>query len=277
MARLRNIACAALAIASISCAESPSGARPTSEVGGGNPSVVTDLVNIDCVFPASPTTLVDTDGLVLKVWAFSPHDVHSRPELPDDPNLLAYRAAIRQAGADVRLQPLLVPSDLTPAESDIWRDEQYNNDQVYRGDVGSIEPITCLDALLFAAQNARLSQLDHPTEFLASVLRRKISETEEIVVIFGAGETMFPPKSVYGLDVVDEYLAQGWRFWYQLHNHTLQSQGEQIALGVPAPSTADVRFARSLAEERGLESVRVTNGLYTFIAVVSELSALRAR
>ncbi len=271
------IASFVLAIASISCAQPPLGAGRTSDASAGSAFVENAKVSSSCVFPVNPTTLIDADGLVLKVWEFSPQPVHFRTELPDDPDLLAYRTAIRQAGADVRLPPLLVPATLTPAQSDIWRDEEHNNDQIYRGDTGSIDPITCLDALLFAEQNARLSQIDHPTEFLASVLRRGTSATDELVVVFGAGEAMFPSKSVYGLDVVDDYLAQGWRFWYQLHNHTLQSQGDRIALGVPAPSTADVRFARSLAETRGLEGVRVTNGFFTFAAVTSELSPLRAR
>jgi hypothetical protein len=129
-------------------------------------------------------------------------------------------------------------------------------------------------ALLFAEQNARVPQLERPTEFLASVLRRGAEEGEEVVVIFGAGSEMFPPRTVYGFDVADEYLARGWRYWYVLHNHTRQGNG---ALGVPVPSASDVQLARNLAAERGLERVRVTNGFYTFEAAVDEMAVFRSR
>jgi len=59
-----------------------------------------------------------------------------------------------------------------------------------------------------------------------------------------------------------------------LHNHPRQPNGD---VGIPAPSTVDVQFVRSLAEEKGLQSVRVTNGFYTFSASVAELAGFRAR
>ena len=140
--------------------------------------------------------------------------------------------------------------------------------------MGAIGPITCLDALLFARENARLPQLERPTEFLASVLRKGSDEHGEILVVFGAGAELFPPKTVYGFDIVDDYLAQGWSYWYVLHNHTRQSNG---ALGIPVPSTSDVQFVRGLAAKRGLKRVRVTNGFYSFDAGIDEMRALRAR
>lgn len=60
----------------------------------------------------------------------------------------------------------------------------------------------------------------------------------------------------------------------RLHNHTRHANG---ALGVPVPSTSDVRFVRSLAAARGLERVRVTNGFYSFDAAVDEISGFRGR
>ncbi|MEX2125269.1 MAG: hypothetical protein WD795_15360 [Woeseia sp.] len=236
---------------------------------------ISEPVDADCMLPPAPEILLDEDGALLQVWSFPLEDVHSRPVLPDDLGLLAYRAAIRADGADVRRPVSDEPPARTPAEAEIWDDENYNNDLAFSGEVGSIDAITCLDALLFAAQNARISQLERPTEFLASVLRRDGSK--DVIVVFGAGNEMFPPKSVYGFDIVDEYLAQDWRFWYALHNHTLQEKGELLALGTPVPSTSDVQLVRSLAEDRGLESVRVTNGFYTFNATVDDLSEFRAR
>ena len=98
--------------------------------------------------------------------------------------------------------------------------------------------------------------------------RRRFDEMS--LLRFAAGE-------VYGFEVVDSIVAEGWSYWYAIHNHTVQKNGDLLALGVPAPSTSDVGLYRSLAEEMGLESLRVTNGFYTFSASTDELGAFRAR
>ena len=88
---------------------------------------------------------------------------------------------------------------------------------------------------------------------------------------------MFPPKEVYGFEIVRRFLAEGWSYWYSIHNHTVQKRGDSLALGIPAPSTSDVQFYRSLGKEMRLDSLRVTNGFYTFNGSINELGALRAR
>lgn len=245
-----------------------------ADVERGETLSVAEAAEARCAFPAAPVIVRDEGGLVLKVWSFPLQDVHSRHVLPDEPTLITLRDALHASGADIPYPTLDVPLAQSPAEADIWRDELFNNDLAYGGEVGSIEPITCLDALLFAEQNARVPQLERPTEFIASVLRRESLGIEEVVVVFGAGTETFPPRSVYGFEIVDEHLAQGWTYWYLLHNHTIQANG---ALGVPVPSTSDVQFARGLAKTRGLERVRVTNGFYSFDAAVGEIARLRAR
>jgi hypothetical protein len=257
-----------------SCGTPPSDESRDFETSDAALHALSDTVHPDCGFPSDPVTVIEDQGSVLKVWTLPLQEVHSRPVLPDAPELLAYRLAIRSEGADERYPMLDLPPARNEMEIQIWEDENFNNDLAYRGGIGSVEPISCLDALLFAEQNARFPQLDHPTEFLASVLRRKIGEREELMVIFGAGNEMFPPSSVNGSEIIDGYVAQGWRYWYLLHNHTRQPNG---ALGIPVPSTSDVRFARSLAQVRGLERVRVTNGFYTFDASVDEIAEFRAR
>ena len=158
---------------------------------------------------------------------------------------------------------------------DQTRDTEVN--LVFDEEAGRVDPISCLDALLFARQAARVSQLEQPTEFIASVLRRDTPEGTRVLVVFGAGSEMFVPRGWYGFDLVGDYLADGWKFWYTIHNHTTQKNGSRLALGVPVPSTSDVKLLRSLAAELGLDSVRVTNGFYTFRAAVEELSQFRAR
>ncbi len=233
-----------------------------------------DPVDPACVLPGAPAVVLEDGGVVLWVWRVPWKDAYARPALPNDAGLLAYRAAIREEGAEERYPALAVPTGASGPNADVWRDESFNNDLAYRGVVGAIGPITCLDALLFAQQNARVPQLERPTEFVASVLRKGSDEREEIVVVFGAGAELFPPKTVYGFDIVDDYLAQGWSYWYVLHNHTRQNNG---ALGIPVPSTSDVQFGRGLAAKRGLKRVRVTNGFYSFDAGIDEMRALRAR
>jgi hypothetical protein len=249
--------------------DSPDGTAP----GNAGTAEVADVVDPACVLPPDAVTHTDQDGLVLKVWTFPLEEVHSRSVLPDDAGLLAWRTAIRTDGAVEKQPALSLPPARDDNEARIWANESFNNDLAYRGEAGSIEPVTCLDALLFAEQNARIPQLRSPTEFLASVLRRERPGGEEVAVVFGAGSEMFPPRSVHGIEIVDEHVADGWRFWYMLHNHTRQSSG---ALGVPVPSTSDVQFVRRLAQVRGLERVRVTNGFYTFDAAIDEIQGFRS-
>jgi len=159
----------------------------------------------------------------------------------------------------------------------MWRDEDKNHELAQSGAVGKIEGITCLDALLFAYQNARVPELTHPTECLASVFRREVEGRSQLAVVFGAGNEMFVPKSVYGFDVVAELVEEGWQYWYGIHNHTLQKNGNRVALGRPGLSTSDVQLVRSLAANRGLMSARVTNGFYTFSVLAEEFSLMRSR
>lgn len=233
-----------------------------------------DATDPDCNFPNAAETVLEDQGLVLRIWRFPWDDLYASPALPDDAAFHAYRAVIRAAGAEERYPVLDVPDDVDPREAAVWRDEVFNNEIVYSGGAGTVERITCLDALIFAQQNARVPQIERGTEFIASVLRRRSEGREEVAVVFGAGEEQFPPNSVHGFDIVDDHVDEGWSYWYLIHNHTRQRNG---ALGVPGPSTSDVRLVRWLAETRGLERARVTNGFYTFDAAIDELREFRCR
>jgi hypothetical protein len=229
-----------------------------------------------CSMPTGRTTVRAQDGAILEAWDLSLQDVLT-DRLPHEPAFLEYRAAIERDSADLRrpvADPPLVDTEELAA---IWRDEFFNSDLVFDEGVGSVEPISCLDALLFARQAARISQLEQPTEFSASVLRRDAPEGTRVRVVFAAGSEMFVPRGFYGFDLVGDYQADGWDYWYAIHNHTIQRNGSRLALGVPVPSTSDVQLIRSLAARLGLDSARVTNGFYTFNAAVEELSQFRAR
>lgn len=226
--------------------------------------------------PTRRTKVRARDGAVLETWELSLQDVLVE-ELPGDAAFLEYRAAIERDGADLRRPVQDPPAIGSEAAAAIWRDEFFNNDLVFDEGVGAVEPISCLDALLFARQAGRFSQIDRPTEFSASVLRREGETGTDLLVVFGAGSEMFVPGEFYGFDVVGDLLDDDWSPWYAIHNHTVKRNGDRLALGVPVPSTNDVQLLRSLSESLGLDSVRVTNGFYTFRASVEELDRMRSR
>ena len=269
-----------LATLSIAC-NGPSSDSAVSEQAAvrGITSELQESAPIDgrCALPAEPDTVRVDGGAVLLVWEFPDDPVYSQSVLPADSAYLAYRSAIRADGAALRDPVADRPTPQTDEEIELWRNEDVNAELARSGEAGSIELINCLDALLFAHQNSRVSQLTHPTEFLASVLRRNVDGQSQLAIVFGAGEEMYPPKTVYGFDVVDEYVARGWRYSSALHNHTIRRNGDLLALGTPALSTSDVQLTRNLASESGLESARVTNGFYTYSVPATELGLLRSR
>ena len=214
---------------------------------------------------------------MLLEWQFPDAPIYSRQVIPPDSAYLAFRAAVRADSADLRRPVADPPQPKNEAEAANWLDEDVNHELAQSGQVGRIEGITCLDALLFAYQNARVAELTQPTEFLASVLRREVEGQRQLAVVFGAGDEMFIPKSVYGFDVVAEFVAQDWEYWYGIHNHTLQRNGDRVALGNPTLSTSDVQLVRNLAADHGLRNARVTNGFYTFSAKAEEFSLMRSR
>src|SRR5262245_6221192 len=113
-----------------------------------------------CTMPAQTTTVVERNGAILETWALRLQDVATN-ELPKDSAFLTYRAAIERDSANV-LRPVADPPVArTDAEAEMWRNERFNNDLVFGGTVGSINSISCLDALLFSRQAGRISQIDH--------------------------------------------------------------------------------------------------------------------
>lgn len=236
-----------------------------------------DPVDTSCAWPTPPKIIREAEGAVLLEWQFPDAPIYSRQVIPPDSAYLAFRAAVRADSADLRRPVADPPQPKNEAEAANWLDEDVNHELAQSGQVGRIEGITCLDALLFAYQNARVAELTQPTEFLASVLRREVEGQRQLAVVFGAGDEMFIPKSVYGFDVVAEFVAQGWEYWYGIHNHTLQRNGDRVALGNPTLSTSDVQLVRNLAADHGLRNARVTNGFYTFSAKAEEFSLMRSR
>ena len=254
------------------CRPTPGQGGPTSPAAGER-----DPVDTACRWPAPPIVEHRDGAGILLRWQLPASDVLFQPVLPHHPAFLAYRATIRADGGALRRPIADEPVARTDQERAIWAKERANGELAHSGQVGRIAPIQCLDALLFAWQHQRYSQLDRPTEFIASVLRKSAGDTDQLLVVFGASDQMFPAKAFYGFDVVDRYRADGWQFWYVLHNHTVQKNGERWALGNPVLSSSDVQLMRNLAAGRGLQSARVTNGFYTYSAQAAEFSRLQGR
>jgi hypothetical protein len=164
------------------------------------------------------------------------------------------------------------PQPRGDAERELWRKEDRNVALMYAGG-GEVRRIQCLEAALFALQDARYSELTRPTEFIAHILRHD----DRLKVYFGASDLTFIPKDFYGLGEVAARIAAGWQYWVVLHNHTLRVRDGKPALGVPAPSTSDVQLFNGLVERLGLREVWVTNGMYTGVVPSENLSRFSPR
>jgi len=253
------------------------GGSGNGETGSDRAATGVDPIDARCTLPSASDTLYHDGSAVLLSWTMDADSVYSAPVVPADSAFLAYRHAIRNDGADLRRPIADTPTPANDVEADLWENERYNSDLAQRGAAGSIAPITCLDALLFAHQHARISQIEQPTEFIASVLRKADGGTSQLRIFFGADLEMFPPKTVYGFNEAEDLVADGWEYLYVLHNHTIQRNGERLALGTPALSTSDVQLMRSLTADVGLKSARVTNGFFTYTVAATEFDRLRSR
>jgi hypothetical protein len=221
-----------------------------------------------CALPES-TVLLRDGNAVLERWDLPADGPWLEPVLPTDASYAAYRAAIRDAGAELARPIADEPVANSDDEREIWRRERINADVA----APYVRPIRCLEAALFARQHARYDQLSHPTELTSVILRKD----RVLRVYAGASDQMFPPKTVYGLTEARRDHAGGWRVIAQLHNHTIQKRAGRHALGSPAPSTADVHLLRNVAPELALERILVTNGVFTADIPTTELARFQAR
>jgi len=216
-----------------------------------------------CGFAEAPVVVKRSGSAVLQFWTVAERSVLRPADLPRDSAFLEFRRTIERAGADL-LRPVADPPRIRGAsDAEVWRLEARNEELAYSGRAGLVRPARCLDALLFAYQNTRYPQLSHPTEFIASILRREVNGEWLLRIYFSASDMLFPPQDYYGFDEIEKELAAGWEFWAVLHNHTVRSYRGALALGVPAPSTSDVDLLRSLVGNLGLRNAWITNGFFT--------------
>lgn len=211
-----------------------------------------------CALDAEPEVLRAEGAAALLRWEVDDRAVFTSETLPDDAAYRDYRRAVAAAGADVRRPPFVLEAHagIDPA---VVEREAHNVAAVFERGAGVVRPVRCLETIFFARQHARFSQLAHPTEMIVLVLRRG----DRVRFYAGASDALFPPKWSYGFDEARADVAAGWRLDVALHNHTIVARGDGFVLGQPTLSTADVDVLRGLAEDAGLRSAWVTNGVYT--------------
>lgn len=220
-----------------------------------------------CALEAAPV-VVHTDGTAQLVrWDVAARAVFFTEALPTDAGYRRFRDVIRADGAELRvpIADRAPPADADAAE--LWRREDHNAALVLEGRAGTLRPIHCLEALLFAHQHARVDELTDPTEFVATILRKD----DRLRIYLGAGDQLFPPKSVYGFDQAALDLADGWQPIALLHNHTVVQRGERHALGTPTLSASDVALFRGKLADFAGAAAWVTNGVFTAEIPASDL------
>jgi hypothetical protein len=230
-----------------------------------------------CALP-EPTVVRSEGTARLERWEFVLPGYWFSTFMPISPEYDAYRAVVINAGADL-VRPIAdPPRPKDETERELWRRERLNEELMYSGG-GHVRRIQCLEALLFARQHGRYSQLAQPTEFIAHILRRRNGDSphELFKVYFGGSDQMFPPKTFYGLDEVRGDVAAGWTYQAVLHNHTIRTLQGTTALGVPAPSTSDAELFTGLVASLGLREVLVTNGIFTGVINAERLPQFSTR
>ncbi len=264
---------AALAALTLLACHAPPGPAPPAPAApalaapaSAAPGLVPSAPAAPCALPGEPVVVKQEGEARIERWDLDDGPLWSSEALPAAPGFAAYRAAIRDAGND-RLRPV---SERAPPASEREREAMRRDDAnaalVFDG--GLVRPIRCLEAALFARQDARYSELTHPTEHIVSILRRG----GRLRVYVGGSDRLFSRGAFYGIDQARADVAEGWTYHAVLHNHTVVTYRGKPALGTPAPSTNDVQLMRALVEEAGLREVWVTNGFYTGVVPAAALA-----
>lgn len=221
-----------------------------------------------CAFAGPPRVLVDEERAFLQYWVEGDRPVLHSGALPDSPSLHAFRDRVSGI-ADTDPRALLA----TQLDQVSGGDAE-NVRRILEGEVGTIRPITCLEALLLSVQTDRgaargAPMFEDPTEFLSYVLRRDDTlkvyfYTVDQPGIGGLGNIHQPVRR----DVDD-----GWTLVTNIHNHNF-FPGTDRLLGGVAPSATDVQALGNAARTFGLPVAVITNGFDSLELTADELQVL---
>ncbi|WP_133254286.1 hypothetical protein [Phenylobacterium deserti] len=210
-----------------------------------------------CAFSRPPMVLLEEGD---------PHQPGSRWlqvwEVPDTPVLWsqadpdgyqAFRAAVARHVDD--------PDPLRRlAEAGGDAQHRANNARVAASAVEWIRPARCLQKLLQLSQHERIDTFTAPTEFAAFILRSPDKGQLRIYAytVNQDGIGRMDPLT----DPVIAARKEGWEVLAGLHNHAFHP-GRPALNGPLAPSLPDAQFNSRFAEDTGMQSAWITNGLHT--------------
>lgn len=248
------------------CAGRPGGAASAPAASGG------------CRWPVAPVVLRQAADTVEQSWTFEAGQMPERVTPSSLPALSAFLDTVRMRVGALDANALLdrqIAHYASRPDSDS-QGEAANGRLVRGRSVGTLRPISCLEALLVEYQAARFPMASHPTEFHAVVMEREDAGRRRVRVYLAGSGATWPPKARLLFERVDADRKEGWRAVAHIHNHPFLFDHADIA-GANAPSISDVQFWRHLRDDLGVESARVTNGFATFEAPAADFDRLRAR
>jgi hypothetical protein len=222
-----------------------------------------------CAFRTDPHVVESRESHFLQFWLEPDRSVLGRQTLPAAASLHRFREEVAESFPTdpiVLLDNLFLQIDGADAE---------NNRIASAGEAGSIRPIDCLEALLFAAQADRGVQQGHsmfsaPTEFLSFVLRK---EGMLKIWFYTVDQPGIGGVSIFD-DLLDADREDGWEVVRNIHNHNFFPDGD-LLLGGIAPSAGDVQALRAATRRFGLPAASITNGFHTLDMTPADLESFR--
>ena len=227
-----------------------------------------------CAWASPPSRLADGPAGLILAWTIADSPDLFVPAPANVPGLARYRAWAR-ARADVD------PRALLRRQEKLYRRLGVRDaDKIHRvldGEIGRIESINCLEALLFTEHEARYPVEAGATEFLAFILRK---DGRLKAYLLSHGDTNgVSPSGELVRGRLREDRAQGWILLANLHNHPFQFDNPSGDIGgttVPSgdSSYGDVSVFQSGVSEYDMRGAWITNGFDTVRFDAADVAAL---
>jgi hypothetical protein len=204
-----------------------------------------------------------------------------------DPTLNQFRNSVRERIGDSFNSRSLMDRQrqIFAAMPEEWKGEADNSMLVLDGTVGKIEPMTCLEAMIWKWQNNRFLMISYPTEFGAFILKRNT----DLRIYLSSSDIVGARIRSEVLESIQTDIESGFELLAHLHNHpflfdrsigdrmwTMEETIDDIA-GALAPSMTDVSFFRGIRDRYGLQEAWITNGIETSKFNAEEFDLLRSR
>lgn len=220
----------------------------------------------------SPIILKEDGPALFQYWELEQDQRLWQATLGNLPALEAYKDSLSQALGDSLLS-LLIDREFhqsNPSGKPIRSLDNYH--LVHEGYIGTIQPISYLEAELLNYQLNRYPLFSHPTEFHGFILQN--DSLGLVRIYFAASDQGWPPKATPLVEHMEPIIGKGWRLSHHIHNHYESSKDNY--LGIMAPSLADAHYFKVLHARFDLEEARITNGFSTLLLSGEELASLNS-